>query len=114
MPLAMAQEALEIHGVMQCGMTWHGTAVEQVRREKEWEGVDGSEQSYWVQPMWVAGNSGLVGWLTPGGCPHLRGCTPTWDIARTVGRLWRDGREGEYWAGAVSRGQDRLSPGRWV
>lgn len=110
--LDMARGALGMPGVMQHGMTWHGTAVELVRREKEWEGVDGSEQSCWVQPAWAARSSRLVGWLTPGGCPHLGGCTPTWDMARTVGRLWMGGREGGCWAGAVGRGQDRLSPGR--
>lgn len=59
----------------------------------------------------VAGYS-QRGWLgTPGwgDGPHLGAAPPP---RTAVGGLWRGGREGEHWAGAVGRGQDRLSPGR--
>lgn len=67
--------------------------------------VAGYSQRGWLGTVgwWVAHTWGLP---TPGGL-H-----PTWDTGRTGGRLWRSGREGECWAGAVGRGQDRFSPGR--
>lgn len=71
----------------------------------------------------VAGYSqrGQLGTVGCGGVAHTWGLPTPGGAAPPPGRLhlhlghsqnWRDGREGECWAGAVSRGQDRLSPGR--
>lgn len=42
------------------GMAWRDTATGCARREKEWEGDDGSELRCRVQLAWAAGNAGVA------------------------------------------------------